>query len=152
MSDVTDQPIDRCLERWHAALRGELPGGLDDVLHQDCVFVSPIVFTPQRGREITKLYLAAAGGTLGGKEPSTGDQPGALVGGAFRYAREIRQGHDAMLEFESDVDGTYVNGVDIIHCDDDGLITEFKVMVRPLKAINLLHEQMRAALERLQSQ
>ena len=54
-----------------------------------------------------------------------------------------------MLEFETEVDGKYANGVDIITCDDDGMIVEFKVMMRPLQAINAVHAQMKAMLEQL---
>ncbi len=140
-------PIQTCIDRWHRHLRHDLPGGLDALLHEDCVFLSPIVFTPQKGRDITKLYLAAAGGTLGG-EDSAGEGP-AGSGGMFRYTREVVQGHSAMLEFETTIDGKYVNGVDIITCDDDAMITEFKVMIRPLQAINLVHQQMKDMLEQL---
>ncbi len=148
-----DGPIHRCIDRWHAHLRGELPGGLDALLHEDCVFLSPIVFTPQRGREITKLYLRAAGGTLADADPN-GDATGiAQEGSKFSYTKVIREGHHAMLEFETtiDVDGEqkYANGVDIITCDDDGMITEFKVMMRPLQAIHAVHAQMQAMLARL---
>ena len=73
------------------------------------------------------------------------------AGGGFRYTKEICQGRSAMLEFETQIDGKYVNGVDIITCDDDGMIVEFKVMIRPLQAINLVHAQMKAMLERLSS-
>ncbi len=144
-------PIETCIENWHRHLRGELPGGFDAILHQDCTFLSPIVFTPQHGREVTKLYLTAAGGTLGGTD---GDVAEAIAtpssaDGQFRYVKEILQGHHAMLEFETTVDGKYANGVDIITCDDEGLITEFKVMMRPLQAINAVHAQMKAMLERL---
>ena len=158
MSDVqtSDEPIHGCIARWHDHLRGRLDGGLDAILHPDVVFLSPIVFTPQEGREITKLYLTAAGGTLGGEpdEPAAGGSSGEAdgqAGGGFRYTTEIRQGHAAMLEFETQIDGKYVNGVDIITCDDDGMIVEFKVMIRPLQAINLVHAQMKAMLERLSS-
>jgi hypothetical protein len=146
------EPIDVCLDRWHQHLRGKLDGGLDAILHPDCVFLSPIVYTPQEGREITKMYLAAAGATLADVEPG-GSVGGALTDGSgkFRYTREIRQGHHAMLEFETEVEGKYANGVDIITCDDDGMITEFKVMMRPLQAINAVHAQMKAMLERLQA-
>lgn len=144
-------PIEICMENWHRHLRGELPGGLDAILHEDCTFLSPIVFTPQQGREITKLYLTAAGGTLGGD--GGGGVTDALASpstaGGFRYVKEVLQGHHAVLEFETTVDGKYANGVDIITCDDDGLITEFKVMMRPLQAINAVHAQMRAMLEQL---
>ncbi len=146
MSDEPRAPIDVCLERWHDHLRGRLDDGLDAVLHPDVVFLSPIVFTPQEGIEITKLYLTAAGGTLGGDPKPSGD--GQSEGG-FGYTKVIRQGNQAMLEFETSIDGKHVNGVDIITCDDDGMITEFKVMIRPLQAINLVHEQMKAMLERM---
>jgi hypothetical protein len=150
---MSDEPIHGCIERWHRHLRGELEGGLDALLHEDCVFLSPIVFTPQRGREITKMYLRAAGGTLADADPTAATAGGQIEGGKFRYVKEIRQGHHAMLEFETtiDVDGEdkYANGVDIITCDDDGMIVEFKVMMRPLQAINAVHAQMQAMLERL---
>ncbi len=154
---ANDEPIHACIARWHDHLRGQLDGGLDAMLHPDVVFFSPIVFTPQEGREITKLYLTAAGGTLGGESGdsvgSTADgAPGAIgSGGGFRYTKAICQGYSAMLEFETTVEGKYVNGVDIITCDDDGLIVEFKVMIRPLQAINLVHAQMKAMLESLGS-
>ena len=69
----TNAPIEICIHNWHRHMRGELPGGLDSILHEDCVFLSPIVFTPQEGREITKLYLTAAGGTLGGTDGDVTD-------------------------------------------------------------------------------
>ena len=154
MSSHSDDPIEGCIENWHRHLHGDLTGGLDAILHEDCVFLSPIVFTPQQGREITKLYLTAAGGTLGGESGSVTEALGdgdATQGGGFRYVKEIRQGNHAMLEFETTVEGKYANGVDIITCDDDGMITEFKVMMRPLQAINAVHAQMKAMLERLGS-
>jgi hypothetical protein len=154
MADTTSEPIHECIERWHQHIRGELPGGLDALLHEDCVFLSPIVFTPQRGREVTKLYLRAAGSTLADVDPAA-STPSVESAGSFRYTKEIRQGHCAMLEFETTIDvdgeGKYANGVDIITCDDDGLIVEFKVMMRPLQAINAVHAQMKAMLEQLTS-
>jgi hypothetical protein len=143
-------PIFACIERWHQHLRGELEGGLDALLHPDCVFLSPIVYTPQEGRELTKLYLAAAGATLADITP--GERPAGVDGtGAFRYTKTIREGHHGMLEFETEIDGKYANGVDILTCDDDGMITEFKVMIRPLQAINAVHAEMKAMLERMNS-
>lgn len=145
-------PIHLTLERFHANNRGELEGGFDTLLHPDVVFYSPVVFTPQEGREITKLYLSAAGNTLPGDESngeSGNDQPG-IGGGSFKYVKTIASGHQAMLEFETTMDGKYVNGVDILTCDDDSLVTEFKVMMRPLQAVNIVHEQMKAMLEKLQ--
>lgn len=147
-------PITACIDRWFDHLNGTLDGGLDALLHPDCVFLSPIVFTPQRGREITKMYLRAAGSTLADADfDRVDDAPVEHEGGKFHYVKVIREGHHAMLEFETtiDVDGEqkYANGVDIITCDDDGMITEFKVMMRPLQAINAIHAQMKAMLEQL---
>ena len=142
------QPIDAVLEKWHEHLRGRLPGGLDELLDDDVVFYSPIVYTPQEGKAITKLYLQAAGQTLPGdsSEPSktSGDGPGR-----FRYTKTVTTGDTAVLEFETTVEGKYVNGVDIIRCNDAGRIVEIRVMIRPLQAINLVHAQMKAALERM---
>lgn len=149
---ATADPIFTCMDRWHQHLRGELAGGLDDVLHPDVVFLSPIVFTPQKGRDITKAYLTAAGGTLGGEKPAAAADADASKAIPFGYTKSILQGHHAMLEFDTSIDGKYVNGVDIISCDDDGMIVEFKVMIRPLQAVNLVHAQMKAMLERMASQ
>ena len=143
--------IHAVIDKWHAHLRGELPGGLDVLLHDDCVFLSPIVFTPQRGKELTKLYLSAAGNVLPGESDGVGSPPSAHDGGGkFRYVKQVLDGHHAVLEFETTVDGIAVNGVDIITCDDDGKIIEFKVMIRPLKAIDKVHAQMAAMLETMQ--
>ena len=133
--------IEDVIADWHRFMQGELPDALDRLLAEDVVFYSPIVFTPQRGKAITTMYLQAAGQTL----------PGDGGDGAFRYTKEVLAGNTAVLEFETSVEGKYVNGVDIITCNDEGLIVEFRVMVRPLQAINLVHEQMRRQLEAMQS-
>ena len=144
-------PIHDCIERWHDHIKGDLPGGLDELLHDDVVFVSPIVFTPQVGKEVTKLYLNAADGTIGGGAKSAEEKAAdSASGGGFKYMKEILSGNNAMLEFETTMAGKYVNGVDIITCDDDGKIVEFRVMIRPLQAVNLVHEQMKAMLEGMQ--
>lgn len=137
--------IDTCIENWHRHLRGELPGGLDALLAEDVVFHSPIVFTPQKGRDLTRLYLTAAGSTFGGEPGGAG----ANVGAAFHYTKELRTHPHAVLEFETEVDGKHVNGVDIITCDEEGRIVEFRVMIRPLQAVNLMHQRMAAMLERM---
>jgi hypothetical protein len=141
--------IEDVIAKWHANLRGQLPGGLDELLDDDVVFYSPIVFTPQAGKAITKLYLQAAGQTLPGDEgaPASESRPES----AFHYTKEVVAGDTAVLEFETTVGGKYVNGVDIIRCNDEGRIVEIRVMIRPLQAINLVHEQMAAALERTKS-
>jgi hypothetical protein len=145
--------IEQTVADWHRHLRGQLPGGLDALLHDDVVFYSPIVYTPQVGKAITTRYLEAAGQTLPGEAPSfdapaDGEAAGGGSGG-FRYTKEVLSGHVAVLEFETSVEGKYVNGVDIITCDDDGRIVEFRVMIRPLQAVNLVHRQMGAMLEKM---
>lgn len=133
------------IERWHLHMRGQLPGGLDELLDDDVVFYSPVVYTPQAGKAITTLYLSAAGQTLPGeKTSSTGDSSKG-----FRYTKQVLSGDTAVLEFETTVEGKYVNGVDIIRCNDAGKIIEFRVMIRPLQAINLVHRQMGEMLEKL---
>jgi hypothetical protein len=148
---MSGSPIEPVIERWHQHLRGQLPGGLDELLDDDCVFFSPIVYTPQEGKAVTKLYLEAAGMTLPGEPNAAGEGSGTGSGGGFRYTKEVLAGDTAVLEFETSVQGKYVNGVDIIRCNDEGRIVEFRVMIRPLQAINLVHEQMRAMLETMQS-
>jgi hypothetical protein len=109
------------------------------------------VFSPQRGRELPRAYLTAADQTLGGDDgPVAGDHddPDQRAGG-FHYVKRVASGNHAVLEFETTMGPTVVNGVDIITCDDDALITEFKVMIRPLQAVNAVHEAMRLALERM---
>ena len=139
--------IEQNMKNWHLHLKGEFPGGLDELLADDCVFYSPIVFTPQKGKDLTKLYLGAAGNTF-----SDGDKdkaPGSAKS-EFRYTKEVLCGDHAVLEFETVIDGKYVNGVDIVTFNDAGKIVEFKVMIRPLQAINLMHEKMKAMLEQMQ--
>lgn len=142
-------PIESTVAKWHQHLRGELPGGLDELLHDDVVFLSPIVFSPQVGKEITKLYLGAAFNTLGGDGTASADGPPVSPSGGFRYVKEVVGDNHAMLEFETSMDGTYVNGIDIITCDDDGKIVEFKVMIRPLRAVNAVHAAMRTMLDQM---
>ena len=145
--------IEETMDKWHQHLRGQLPGGLDELMHEDCVFYSPVVFTPQRGKAITKMYLEAAGQALPG-EPAAGGSPGKAEDPApasFRYTKKILSGQQAALEFETTVEGKVVNGIDIITCDADGKITEFKVMIRPLQGVQAVHRQMKAMLESMQN-
>jgi hypothetical protein len=139
--------IHEVISKWHLHMGGKLPGGLDELLDDDVVFLSPIVFTPQEGKAITKLYLQAAGQTLPG-EKKISDSANE-TDKSFRYIKEVLNGNTAVLEFETYVEGKYVNGIDMITCNDAGKITEFKVMIRPLQAINLVHKQMGEMLERM---
>lgn len=140
--------IEQVVETWHRIVSGKAPDALDDLLADDVVFYSPVVFTPQRGKEITKLYLRAAAVALPGEQKSERDADEGSEG-KFRYTKQVLAGDVAVLEFETTVDGKYVNGVDIIRCDDDGRIVEFRVMIRPLQAVNAVHAQMKAMLEAL---
>jgi hypothetical protein len=116
------------LDKWYGYMKSHDRAALWDLLDPDAVFESPVVHTPQRGRDITFKYLASAEKVLGGP--------------AFAYVGEWRSGNGAVLEFETEVDGIRINGVDIIRFSEDDRIAHFKVMVRPLKAINLLHRLM----------
>ena len=123
------------LERWHHVMKEGDMETLYDLLHPDCVFISPVVHTPQEGREITYAYLRAANKALSED---------------FQYVREVVQDNYAVLEFTVKVDGIFVNGVDIITFDGDQIV-EFKVMVRPLKAVNAVWKQMGEMLEQLKA-
>ena len=152
MWSMSTSPIHAVIERWHAHMRGELVNGLDQLLHDDVVFYSPIVYTPQKGKAITTLYLQAAGQTLPGEKPQKEDGKDAVDSSkGFRYTKEILDGHHAVLEFETTVEGKYVNGIDMITCDDNGKIIEFRVLIRPLQAINLVHKQMGDMLDKMKS-
>lgn len=117
---------------WHRYMADVSPAALDALLTDDVVFRSPAVHRPQAGRAITAKYLLAAAEVLGTP--------------AFRYAREWRGERSAILEFFTEVDGLQVQGIDMITWGDDGRITEFTVMVRPLKALNAVIARMAAAL------
>lgn len=123
------------LDAWHRLVETRDPKGLDDLLADECTFHSPVVHTPQVGKAISKIYLTAAMEVLG--------QEG------FHYVREIVSGNDAMLEFRQTIDGIEINGVDILRWNDAGRIIDFKVMIRPLKAIQLLHAKMGEYLARM---
>ena len=125
--------MNNAIEEWHRIVRERDVDALDGLLADDVVFHSPVVHTPQRGRPITAMYLAAAVLVFGNE--------------SFRYVREWHASHDAVLEFVVTIDGIEVNGVDMIRWDDAGRIVEFKVMLRPLKAINLIHQKMGAMLQ-----
>ncbi len=99
-------------------------GGLEDLLADDAVFQSPAVHAPQNGKPLVAKYLRAALAVL--NDPS------------FRYVDEWFGENSAVLEFELTIDGTYLNGVDLIRWNETGHITHFKVMVRPLRGLNAI--------------
>jgi hypothetical protein len=122
------------LHRWHELVRERDARGLEALLADDVVFHSPVVHSPQAGKAITARYLAAAFDVFFNE--------------SFRYIREIVGPRDAALEFQVEIDGIAVNGIDLIRWNDAGRIVEFKVMIRPLKAINLIHQKMAATLQK----
>jgi len=121
------------LETWHRLVRSHDASGLGALLADDAVFHSPVVHAPQAGRKLVARYLGAAFHVF--------------FNPTFRYVRDIVGPSDAMLEFETDIDGVHVNGVDLIKWNSVGLIVDFKVMIRPLKAINVIHQRMAAMLQ-----
>jgi len=126
---MTPNPI----AAWHRLVDERDIGALDSLLSDQVVFYSPIVFKPQAGKAVTVKFLSAA--------------LHVLVNDSFRYVREIVGNRDAVLEFAVEIEGIVVNGVDMIRWDDTGRIVEFKVMLRPLKAIQLIHQKMAALLQ-----
>jgi hypothetical protein len=124
------------LSTWHELVRTQNTKGLSSVLADEVVFYSPVVHTPQVGKTITIQYLSAALNVFFNK--------------SFRYVRELTGPRDAVLEFQVEIDGVNINGVDMIKWDDEGKIVEFKVMIRPLKAVNLIHQKMAAMLQAIQ--
>lgn len=126
--------VQQGLAEWYALATAPEPERLARLVAEDAVFHSPVVHSPQQGRALVVAYLSAAAATLGQ--------------GEFRYVRELVDGQHAMLEFTCVLDGIHVNGVDIIHFDESGKISDFKVMIRPIKAVNKVWEMMAAQLEK----
>lgn len=137
MGQDNSQAMPEVIRAWHAVVEARRPEGLDALLADDVVFVSPVVHTPQVGKAITKAYLSAA--------------LNVLNNGHFHYRGTWYAERSAVLEFETTVEGVVINGIDMIGWNEAGRIDHFKVMVRPLKAINLLHQMMAAMLERLKA-
>ncbi len=129
------------LKAWHRIVNESDFSALDSLLADDVVFHSPVVHTPQAGKALVTLYLRAAGSVL--------------LAGGFRYVREIvaedASGGDAVLEFEAELDGIHINGVDLIRWDREQRIIDFKVMVRPLQAVNKIHQLMGEMLREMKS-
>lgn len=123
------------LDKWYSLIEHHDDKILKELLHDDVVFYSPVVFTPQRGKDITFLYLKGASHVL------SNDQ--------FTYVKKIETDEHAVLEFETEIDGVKIDGIDMITFDNEGLITEFKVMLRPLQAVHKVHEKMGEMLDLL---
>ena len=123
------------IETWHKVFKSQELEKLDEIISDDAIFTSPVVFKPMEGKEITKMYLYAAGQSFNMDK--------------FKYIREINDGLNSVLEFETYIDDISVNGVDMIQWNDEGKIVDFKVMIRPLQAIGALQKKMSEALSNL---
>jgi hypothetical protein len=115
------------LRSWHAVVESRDPALLDDLLADDVVFRSPAVFTPQEGKAVTTQYLSSAI---------------AVLGPSLRYVGQWHDQASAVLEFEAELDGVYVQGVDMLRWNDDGRLVSFTVLVRPLRGLQKLMELM----------
>ena len=122
------------IQKWHEVILEGKMELLDNLLNDNATFYSPVVFTPLEGKEITKMYLSAAGLSFNMD--------------SFKYTREVNDGYHSVLEFETTIDGISVNGVDMIEWDDDGKILNFKVMIRPFKAVEIVKNKMMKSLDK----
>jgi len=128
---MTEQPA--AVRAWHAVVQSGDPGLLDGLLAEDVVFRSPAVFAPQQGKAITTRYLTSAM---------------AVLGPSLRYVGEWHGETSAVLEFEADLEGVFVQGVDMLHWNGDGQLVAFTVMVRPMRGLQKLVELMARELAR----
>lgn len=120
---------------WHEIVENEDSKKLKSLVTKDAVFYSPIVFKPQEGRMLVATYLLAAARVL--------------KSGGFKYVKELDDGLHSILEFQAEIDGVKIEGVDIITWNDENQIVEFKVMLRPFRAIEKVGEKMKAELSNM---
>ena len=123
------------IHKWHEVIESDDLKMLDEIIADDAVFSSPVVFKPLEGKEMTMMYLHAAGQSFNMEK--------------FKYTKEIHDGMNSVLEFETYIDDISVNGVDMIEWNEGGKICNFKVMIRPFKAVQKVQEKMIEALESL---
>ena len=121
------------IARWTSIIENGRTDELDSLIAEDAVFFSPAVFTPQEGRQKTLMYLKAAVKVFGAND--------------FRYVEQWFKDQSAILEFAATIDGIYVNGIDMIHWNDQEQIVSFKVMLRPLKALQTIIPAMAELLQ-----
>jgi len=119
--------IEKAIKSWHQAIINISEDSLKTVLAEDVVFHSPVVHTPQKGKKTTSKYLVSA--------------LTVLNNGGFEYCREVFNGQHAVLEFKTEIDGIVINGVDMISINEQGEICDFKVMIRPLQGVNIVHKK-----------
>ena len=125
------------LDTWHNFVKNKNYEDFSDFIDDDAVLYSPIVFTPIKGSFMVGMYLMAAAEIIGN--------------GSFKYVREVCDNENAILEFETEINGITVEGVDMIQFTKDGKLKEIKVMVRPLQAVNVVHEKMGEYLKKMNS-
>ena len=124
------------LDTWHKFLKTRNNEGLNNFIADDAVLYSPVVFTPVEGKFMVTMYLMAASEIIGNKN--------------FKYVREVCDSDNALLEFETEIDGISVNGIDMIKFTEDGKLQEIKVMIRPLKGVNIVHQKMGEYLQKME--
>jgi len=137
------------IKKWHELIETGNTEIYDEILAEDVIFYSPVVHTPQKGKQITKIYLSAAGNVFGDSKKESAFKDSFSN---FKYTKEIIGENNACLEFENTINGIHINGVDLITWNEDNLITEFRVLVRPLQAVNMLHKKMGEMLEKMNKQ
>ena len=123
------------IEKWHNLIKSGDVNQLEELLADEIVFFSPVVHTPQRGKKLATMYLTGAFYVL--------------LSENFKYTKEVINDNVAVLEFETELDGIKINGVDIISWNEEEKITEFKVMVRPQKGMEKLQEEMWKLLQKM---
>ena len=123
------------IKKWHKVIETDNLELLKDIIADNAIFSSPVVFKPMEGKEITMMYLHAAGESFNMEK--------------FEYTKEIHDDMNSVLEFETFIDEISVNGVDMIEWNEDGKISNFKVMIRPYKAVQKVQEKMIEALDNL---
>ena len=123
------------LKTWHQFIKNRDSSLLDDFLADDVVLYSPVVFTPIEGKFFVKMYLMAAEQIIANKN--------------FEYVSEISQENYTVLEFKTVIEGVTIEGVDMIMFDDSNKLKSLKVMIRPLKAVNMVHQKMGEFLEKM---
>ncbi|WP_298782118.1 hypothetical protein [uncultured Polaribacter sp.] len=125
------------LETWHQFLETRNIDGLKNLIADEAVLYSPVVFTPIKGKFMVSMYLTAAAKII--------------ANGYFKYIREVCDEENALLEFETEISDVSVNGIDMIKFNEEGQLKEIKVMIRPLKAINIVHQKMGEYLEKMKN-
>ncbi|MBA6416862.1 nuclear transport factor 2 family protein [Colwellia sp. 6M3] len=125
------------LSNWHTLIKNKAVSQVSTLLADDVTLYSPVIHSPIKGKEMVSMYLTAAFHTF--------------LNGSFNYDREFLSNNAAVLEFSLKIQDIDINGIDMITWNEQGKITEFKVMIRPYKALNMINDQMTAMLDQLKN-